>query len=61
MCDLFVSHVILWKVSVSVMWYYASDCNDFIIFRVYLQKKKKSIIYMHTYVYKHSNYWCDLF
>ena len=47
MCDLFVSHVILWKVSVSVMWYYASDCNDFIIFRVYLKKKKIHYLYAH--------------
>lgn len=51
MCDLFVSHVILWKVSVSVMWYYASDCNDFIIFRVYLQKKKKNTLSICTHTY----------
>lgn len=46
------SQVILWKVSILVMWYYASNCNDYIIFMVYLQKNIYiSILYILVYTY----------
>lgn len=56
------SQVILWKVSILVMWYYASNCNDYIIFMVYLQKNIYiHFIYTYIYIYKCSNCQCDLF